>query len=243
LDTINRIFKLHDSNDGNFGFIDTTPSGNSSPLLIDQAMAKRWLIQKHEFKIVDFFAPENTNSKDTPNENTPNENIPNENTSNKDTQNNCYVVDDIFNTFLSGNTVTKYLKDRLMDVVICRHFDYIKDEELERKYKEEKIFFGKQVIQSLDQRFSKFGGLRPLLFQAKADLESFLRKEKCEEISDEFLKEGLEDIKKYIDGIVQNYAELKEAIEKEAIEESAIKESAIEESAIEESAIETSADE
>jgi len=185
-------------------------------------MALEWLKQKHEFKIVDFIAPENNNPKDTPKENSFNENIPNENTSNKntsnkDTTNNCYVVDDIFNTFLSGNTVTNYQKSRLMDLAIRRHFDDgIKDEELEKKHKDEKIFFGKQVIQSLDQRFSKFGGLKQLLIQAKAYVVSFLNNEKCEEISNEYLREGLADIDIYIDGIVQNYDALKEAIESSA---------------------------
>jgi len=239
LDTINRIFKLHDSNDGNFGFINTTPSESSSPLRISLRMAQKWLSQEHEFKIVDFIAPENNKSKDTPNEESPNKESPNKESPNKDTPENCYVVDDIFETFLAGNTVTKYAKGRLMDVAICRHFDEdikenieedieedikedIKENELKEKHKVEKIFFGKQVIQSLDQRFSKFGGLMPLLVQAKTDVVTFLRKEKCEEISDEYLGEGLADIDKYIEGVAQNYAELKKAIETAVIEVPAI---------------------
>jgi len=214
LDTINRIFKLHDSNDGNFGYLDTKPSGSSSPPRITQAVARRWLMEEHEFKIVDFIAPDKMNSKDTPNENTPKK---------------CYVVDDIFNTFLSGNTVTKYVEGRLMDRAIRRHFDDgIEDEELKRKHIAEKIFFGKQVIHSLNKRILKFGGLMRLLFLAKAYVETFLLNEKCEEISEEYLVKGLADIDKYIEGIAQNYAVLKEAITTQDIEAPAIKAPGIE---------------
>ena len=194
LDTINRIFKLHDSNDGNFGYLDTKASGSSSPPRITQAVAQRWLMEEHEFKIVDFIAPFDNKSEITPDD--------------------WYVVDDIFNTFLSGNTITKYVEGRLMDRAIRRHFDGgIEDEELKRKHKDEKIFFGQQVIQSLNQRFFKFGGLMRLLFLAKAYVEIFLRGEKCEEISDEYIEQGLADSDKYIKGIVRNYVVLKNAIE------------------------------
>ena len=157
LDTINRIFKLHDSNDGNFGYLDTKPSGSSSPSRFTQAVARTWLMQEHEFKIVDFIAPFDNKSEIT--------------------SDNCYVVADIFNTFLSGNTVTKYVEGSLMDRAIRRPLNNdIDDKELKRKHIVEKIYFGKLMIQSLDQRFSKFGGLMPLLCQAKADVECFLRK-------------------------------------------------------------------
>ncbi len=61
-----------------------------------------------------------------------------------------------------------------------------------------------------------------LLFLAKAYVEIFLRKEKCEEISDEYLGKGLADINRYIEGVAQNYAELKKAIETAVIEVPAI---------------------
>ena len=104
-----------------------------------------------------------------------------------------------------------------MDIAIRRHFDGdIEDKELTRKHKAEKVFFGKQVIKSLEQRCSKFGDLKSLLLQAKTDVEDFLRKEKCEEISDEYLREEFTDIDRYIEGIIKNYSVLKEAIESSA---------------------------
>ena len=85
---------------------------------------------------------------------------------------------------MSGNTITKYQKDHLMDRAIRRHFEEdIKGEEQKKKHKVEK-FFCKQVMESKDQRCSKFGNLMSLLLRAKASVEDFLRKEKCEEIPD-----------------------------------------------------------
>ena len=52
-----------------------------------------------------------------------------------------------------------------------------------------------------------------LLLRGKADGEDFLRKEKLEEISDEYLELELADIDRYIEGIDRNYTVLKEAIE------------------------------
>ena len=186
LDTINRIFKLHDSNDGNFGYMVTTQSGAYANVRANRATAQEWLKQKHEFKIVDFIAPSVCQT---------------------------YIVDSIFNTFLAGNTVTKYLKGHLMDLAICRHFDDNRGEELKRKHEIEKIFFGMQVIQSLEKRFAKYQGFEKLLNNAKQYIQKFLENNKCEEISDHLKEEGLCDIDKYIEGIICNYNELKKGIE------------------------------
>jgi hypothetical protein len=190
LDTINRIFKLHDSNDHNFGYMDTTPSGSGS-IKGHKEVAQKWLEQDHEFKIVDFIAPYRSDS---------------------------YTVDKIFESFLLGNTVTKYLKDNIMDLAISRHFDEDVDETLKRKHKIEKLFFGKQVIESLEKRFFKFGGLEELLSEAKQHIKEFLRENKCDEISDECLEDGLKDIDIYIKGIVENYSNLRKEIYKSSAE-------------------------
>ena len=182
LDTINRIFNLHDSNDGNFGYVTNEYFDSYS---IEEKDAMNWLKQEHKFKIVDFISPE-TNSS--------------------------YVINDIFQTFLDGNSVTKYKPGHLMDFAISRYNPKRKADLIE-KNNSEKIFFGKQVITSLENRFAQHGGINQLLNTAKKNVDLFLNNNKCQEITEEVLKAGLEDLDNYITGIITNYNTLKENIE------------------------------
>lgn len=184
LDTVNRIFRLHDSNDGNFGYLAKSQS-DSSPIRITKKVASNWLKQSHEFKIVDFIVPFSDSS---------------------------YVITDIFQTFLDGNSVTRYVKGRLMDVAICRHMDD-RDDELIQKNNEEKMFFGEQVIKSLEQRFVSCGNLNGLLAKAKDAVLNFLNTDDVKsEFSEDYMKKGISDLDLYIGGIVENYENLKEQI-------------------------------
>ena len=184
MDTINRIFNLHDSHDGNFGYL-AKEHFDSSQDSIDLNMGENWLKQEHKFKIVDFIAPSTDSS---------------------------YEIKNIFQTFLDGNSVTKYLKGHIMDFAICRQ-DLRRNEELIQKNNSEKIFFGKQVICSLEKRFKEYGGFRQLLLKAKENVLLFLNNMRCQEISDDALKAGIDDIDVYISGIIYNYNTLKESIE------------------------------
>lgn len=183
LDTINRIFNLHDSNDGNFGYL-AEVRHDASHTSIAQEAAINWLKEEHNFKIIDFIAPFTSSS---------------------------YEVEDIFQTFLAGNTLTKYLSGHLMDYAICRHVDG-RSEELIRKNNAEKISFGKRVIDALEKRFEKYGNLERLLNNAKEDVLAFLRNVKCPELSGDTVEKGARDIEVYIRGIVTNYSKLKECI-------------------------------
>lgn len=190
LDTVNRIFKLHDCNDGNYGFIETnsptTSSASENTLKTqteyEKTAAQNWLTHRQEFKILDFIAPPDSDS---------------------------YVIDDIFNDFLDGDS-TQYLLGHLMDLAICRSTKK-RNTQLKAKHRSEKIFFGRKVIESLENRFSKYGGLKELLDKAKNDIGCLLY-QKYEEISDEYYNERMADLKTYIDGIVTNYNNLKKDI-------------------------------
>ena len=140
---------------------------------------------EHKFKIVDFISPETSSS---------------------------YVINDIFQTFLDGNSVTKYKPDHIMDFAISRYHPK-RNEDLIEKNNTEKIFFGKQVIASLENRFQKQGGINQLLNTAKTNVYLFLNNNKCQEITEEVLKAGLEDLDNYIAGIITNYSILKKNIE------------------------------
>ena len=182
LDTINRVFNLHDSNDGNFGYLRKEYYGGKEDIRL---VGENWLKSEHSFKIVDFIAPSRSDS---------------------------YVIENIFDTFLKGNSVTRYADMRLMNLAICRHFEG-RPKDLEKKNNAEKIYFGRKVIESLDKRFDDCGGLKKVLERAKSELEEFLGNNKCKEISSEYLKSSLKDIDNYTEGIITNYDTLKSAIE------------------------------
>lgn len=181
IDTVNRIFSLHDSNEGNFGFMlknNLVPSSR-----VKKSDADSWLQQAHDFRIIDFIAPYTRES---------------------------YGISDIFSTFLEGNSVTKYLAGGLMDLAIRRHVDGSRDEALLKKNNDEKVFFGKKVIASLEERFS--GNLEKLLKDAKNQVVAFITQGKFEEFPQQSLEQGVIDIDNYIKGICQNYLTLKNEI-------------------------------
>ena len=189
IDTINRFLHLHDSNEGNFGWL----AQKSDNLLLEddeedeldiENIAKEWLKQTHEFRIVDFIAPLNNES---------------------------YEIDEIFQTFLDGNDVTRYLLNGLMDLAIHRSTPRRK-KRVSQKNNEEKVFFGKKVIASLEARFAKHQSLAAILNSAKKSVEDFLN-DKYEEISAEYFNDSMNDLDRYIDGIKKNYNALKDGIE------------------------------
>ena len=75
----------------------------------------------------------------------------------------------------------------------------------------------RKIFRTLKGIWEKWGRthetLRSLLGQAKTDVDTFLRKEKWEEISDENLGQRLADIERYINGIAHNFVVIKEGIE------------------------------
>lgn len=196
IDTINRVFGLLDANDGNFGYL--TSNSIKKKKHVTKNNARTWLMNEHEFRIIDFFQPKT---------------------------NDTYIVDDIFNSFLRGDS--KYVNGHFMDFAIRREIDEVDDDdeeekELIKKHREEKIFFGKQVIQRLDHRFDAKGGLNALLNEAKKEIIEFLNK-KCNALpklniaaaiglTDEYIQNGMKDLDNYICGIMKNYDTLKNSI-------------------------------
>lgn len=195
IDTINRVFGLLDANDGNFGYL--ANNGTPKKKHLKKIHVKTWLTHEHEFRIIDFFQPK---------------------------QSDTYIVNDIFKCFLRGDS--KYVNGHFMDFAIRREIDEEDDDEEERelkkKHRDEKIFFGKQVIQRLDKRFNAKGGLNSLLNDAKKEIIDFLNKKSTAlpqldvataiGLSKEYIETGMKDLDNYINGIITNYETLKKAI-------------------------------
>ena len=81
IDTVNRIFSLNDFNTDNFGYLIKKEENANFD---DKNFAKNWLSNHHDFKIIDFLS------------------------SIKKCDN--YIEQKIVDSFLEGNSITKYLK-------------------------------------------------------------------------------------------------------------------------------------
>lgn len=196
IDTINRVFGLLDANDGNFGYLERLVNGAiPKKRHVKKSHARNWLTSEHEFRIIDFFQPKTSDS---------------------------YVVESIFESFLKGDS--KYVDGHFMDFAIRRQIDEEDEDDIDltKKHREEKIFFGKQVIQRLDSRFDNNGGLETMLNDAKKRILVFLN-QKCTALpeltiskaiglTDDYIEAQTKDLDNYIAGILQNYATLKNAI-------------------------------
>lgn len=193
IDTINRIFTLNDFNEGNFGYL----SDKSIEFSSIQDYGKKWLQTRHEFKIVDFLPSVKADTG--------------------------YFVPNIGETFLEGNEVTKYLVGSVMYSAIYRRVDKSellfrgkKPEEMEdikRKNEREKLFFGKQVIASLENRFNR--NLENVLRDAQRAVVAFIDQNwKIIGLTEEYVKKQKDDIEIYIKGILTNYVTLRDFITK-----------------------------
>lgn len=194
IDTVNRIFTLNDFNTGNFGYL-SNKSKKPSPLTPDDG--KKWLQTHHEFKIVDFLPSVKEDAG--------------------------YVVPNIHTTFLEGNEVTKYLVGSVMHSAIYRRVDKSESlfqgkepeemEDIKRKNEHEKLFFGKQVIASLENRFNR--NLENVLRDAQRAVVAFIDQNwKIIGLTEEYVKKQKDDIEIYIKGILTNYVTLRDFITK-----------------------------
>ena len=190
VDTINRIFTLNDFNTGNFGYLYDKRKDDdySSP----RELGEKWLKEHHEFRIVDFLVSIKAMDK--------------------------YIVQDIAQTFLEGNAVTRYLADSVMYTAIFRKIDPgerifrkmppEKMTELREKNVQEKLFFGTKVIESLEARFQ--GNLEAILQASKQQIKDFIIPvASIIGLNHKYITDGLQDIDMYIAGILQNYHTLK----------------------------------
>lgn len=83
--------------------------------------------------------------------------------------------------------------------------------ELKEKNKQEKLYFGKKVIERLEMRFKN--NLKNILQNSKKEVKDFIQKNKESIVlTEEYIEEGLKDIDNYINGIVTNYETLKNYI-------------------------------
>ena len=193
IDTVNRIFTLNDFNTGNFGYLYDKRKDDdySSP----RELGEKWLKEHHEFRIVDFLVSIKAMDK--------------------------YIVQDIAQTFLEGNAVTRYLADSVMYTAIFRKIDPgerifrkmppEKMAELREKNVQEKLFFGTKVIESLEARFK--GNLEAILQASKQQIAAFIISAAGTiGFTTEYIKAGMQDIDMYIAGILQNYYTLKDFI-------------------------------
>ena len=193
IDTINRIFTLNDFNTGNFGYLYDKRKDDdySSP----RELGEKWLKEHHEFRIVDFLVSIKAMDK--------------------------YIVQNIAQTFLEGNAVTRYLADSVMYTAIFRKIDPgerifrkmppEKMAELREKNVQEKLFFGTKVIESLEARFK--GSLAAILQASKQQIMDFIiPAADIIGLNPKYITDGLQDIDMYIAGILQNYHTLKDFI-------------------------------
>ena len=80
--------------------------------------------------------------------------------------------------------------------------------ELREKNVQEKLFFGKKVIESLEARFK--GNLEAILQASKQQIAAFIiSAADIIGFTTEYIKAGMQDIDMYIAGILQNYHTLK----------------------------------
>ena len=187
IDTVNRVFTLNDFNNGNFGYL----IKKEEKLIFDEEnFAENRLSNHHNFKIIDFIS------------------------SLKKIDN--YIEQDIVSSFLEGNSITKYLKGSLMYFAISRTIDQINIKtniiaERKKKNEQEKLYFGKKVIERLEMRFKN--NLKNTLEKSKKLIEDFIQKNKESIVlTEEYIEEGFKDIDNYINGIVTNYETLKNYI-------------------------------
>ena len=187
IDTVNRVFTLNDFNNGNFGYL----IKKEEKLIFDEEnFAENWLSNHHNFKIIDFIS------------------------SLKKFDN--YIEQEIVSSFLEGNSIKKYLKGSLMYFAISRTIDQINIKtniiaERKKKNEQEKLYFGKKVIERLEMRFKN--NLKNTLEKSKKLIEDFIQKNKESIVlTEEYIEEGFKDIDNYINGIVTNYETLKNSI-------------------------------
>ena len=187
IDTVNRVFTLNDFNNGNFGYL----IKKEEKLIFDEEnFAENWLSNHHNFKIIDFIS------------------------SLKKFDN--YIEQEIVSSFLEGNSITKYLKGSLMYFAISRTIDQINIKtniiaERKKKNEQEKLYFGKKVIERLEMRFKN--NLKNTLEKSKKVIKDFIQKNKESIVlTEEYIEEGFKDIDNYINGIVTNYETLKNYI-------------------------------
>ena len=187
IDTVNRIFSLNDFNTDNFGYLIKKEENANFD---DKNFAKNWLSNHHDFKIIDFLS------------------------SIKKWDN--YIEQKIVDSFLEGNSITKYLKSSLMYVGINRSIEQGKIKtnrifEIKEKNKKEKLYFGRKVIEQLEMRFKN--NLKNILQNSKKEIKDFIEWNKESIVlTEEYIEEGFKDIDNYINGIVTNYEILKNYI-------------------------------
>ena len=181
IDIINRIFTLNDFNADNFGFLkekENQIESNTS-----------WISSHQEFKIIDFL-PSIKNSE-------------------------RYIDKNIKENYVEGNSSTKYSSYTIMHLAIYREIDKsskifkgIDIKKLKQKYFEEKLFFGKKVIEKIEKRCG--GQLNIVLNDSKEKIINFIKKNQYSiALSNDYLSKGFEDLDLYIDGIIINYNTLK----------------------------------
>ncbi len=193
IDTVNRVFTLNDFNTGNVGYLQRVDEEFDSEEGV--VSAANWLKIDHEFKIIDFLPSIGADQK--------------------------YIVSGIGETFLDGNSITKYDSRSIMYTAIFRKIDPAervfsrmstkKMNELRGKNVREKLLFGKRVIESLDKRFR--GNLEKILQDTKQQLMDFITQNADTiGLSSEYVKAGEQDIDVYISGVLQNYRTLRNFI-------------------------------
>ena len=187
IDTINRIFTLNDFNTDNFGYLIKKEENVN---VDEEEFAENWLSNHHDFKIIDFISSIRKSDN--------------------------YIEQDMINSFLEGNSTTKYSEGSIMYIAIDRTIDQSEIEdnkivELKEKNKQEKLYFGKKVIEKLEMRFKN--NLKNILQKSKKEVKDFIQKNKESIVLiEEYIEEGLKDIDNYINGIVTNYETLKNYI-------------------------------
>ena len=196
IDTINRIFTLNDFNAGNIGLLQQVETEEDLEEEEDQdSLGKTWLQTDHTFKIIDFLPSIKTEDK--------------------------YIVENIEMSFIEGNDVTVYDSQSIMYKAICRKIDNRerifkrmteeKKTTLKIKNVQEKLFFGTKVIESLDTRFRN--DLESILMTSRQEIINFLATSANDiGLTPEYVKNGMNDIDMYIDGILANYQKLKDFI-------------------------------
>ena len=187
IDTVNRIFTLNDFNTDNFGYL---IKKEENVIFDEENFAENWLSNHHDFKIIDFIS------------------------SIKKCDN--YIEQEIVGSFLEGNSITKYLNGSVMYFAINRTIEQNKIKankivEIKKKNEQEKLYFGRKVIEKLEMRFKN--KLKNILQNSKKEIKDFIQKNKENIVlTEEYIEEGFKDIDNYINGIVTNYETLKNYI-------------------------------
>ena len=145
----------------------------------EKEFAENWLLNNHDFKIIDFIS------------------------SIKNLDN--YIDEEIVHSFLEGNSTTKYSYGSLMYYAINRTNENVK---IKKKNDQEKLYFGKIVIDKLEKRFNN--NIKDILKNSKKEIIDFIQKNKESIVlTEDYINKGFEDIGNYINGIVTNYETLK----------------------------------